>query len=267
MTTLVIVMTLFIVSCEQATVNDLVAPTEESPSELIEMEQLESRNGCQCSSPGNFGSNLINSENSVKVFVLSFWPDCSLCSGNNNNNLIRRYALLVRDVYKSNNLSKDDIIYAQSFDNLDYCGVRLVPGKEYLLNLSNLSSISAGSHWDPTEYVLDACDGHYDWQNWMSADIENYLGVPTSTCYNPFDFNVDTEQTSARVTWAAVPNAIKHKIKYKQVGGNWVLKNNIRNPQTNLPGLQSNKDYKYKVATKCPDGWTGFSPALSFRTD
>ena len=83
----------------------------------------------------------------------------------------------------------------------------------------------------------------------------------------PTGMYVDNITTSsAKLHWAADPDATKYKISFKQAGpGAWTNVNATSNFKT-LPGLLPNTTYQYKVKTVCGAAQSPFSPVNTFTT-
>ncbi len=85
-------------------------------------------------------------------------------------------------------------------------------------------------------------------------------------CETPSIFNVQVISASkVKISWNAVPDAIKYRIFYriKGSGNAWVKRSSSTNSKV-LTGLTTDVQYEYKVRTKCPEGWTSFSPLQLF---
>ncbi len=77
----------------------------------------------------------------------------------------------------------------------------------------------------------------------------------------------DTEYLTisrTKVTWEAMPQAIRYSIRYRKVGTTtWTTKYNSAAQKT-LTNLQSGATYEYKLRTKCPAGWTTWTGLATF---
>lgn len=127
---------------------------------------------CRCPA-SNFESRFRSSYNVVRAFVLSQWESCHLCpTQRQRKNVIRVYALYTYKTFKGP--YPGNIFYAQAFENVDYCGVKLNTGQTYMLNMDDPKSISSASHWTKGWYLLDACQLHYNW-NSLSIRQQQFL--------------------------------------------------------------------------------------------
>ncbi len=73
---------------------------------------------------------------------------------------------------------------------------------------------------------------------------------------------VNTKVT--KVTWEAMPQAIRYQIRYRVQGtGSWITKSSTAAQKT-LRNLQNGATYEYKIRTKCPSGWTGYTAIQTF---
>jgi hypothetical protein len=90
-------------------------------------------------------------------------------------------------------------------------------------------------------------------------------GGTSTTCGAPTTSSVEVQtETTAKVTWEAMPQATRYQIRYRtQGGGSWT--NRISTiAQRTLTGLQNGATYEYKIRTRCPSGWTSFSGMETF---
>ncbi len=73
------------------------------------------------------------------------------------------------------------------------------------------------------------------------------------------------DATTATLSWAGFANVTKYKIKYKAkvVGAVWT-EEIFTGTSKILSGLMSGTNYKYKLKTKCTNGWTNWSPKVDF---
>ncbi len=87
-------------------------------------------------------------------------------------------------------------------------------------------------------------------------------------CDRPLSSSVtNISPESVLVTWSTDPDDTKYKIKYKQKNtdeGWTTIFVNIN--QATLSGLEPNATYKYKLKSKCPDGWNNWSDSFEFTT-
>lgn len=120
--------------------------------------------GCRCPrAAADFNHQFRKAHKVTKAFVLSQFTTCHLCDGPSDRaNAVRVYALYTYKVFKGS--SPGAVFYAQAFENLNYCGVRLRTGQTYMLNLADPSRVSAASHWTRGYFVLEACQSHYNWR-------------------------------------------------------------------------------------------------------
>lgn len=121
------------------------------------------RGACRCYSR-NFKNAVQAAFVTVHVSVISRGEIYRL-SRTDRRLLIFRYRLKVIQNFGYRGPSNGRSFYAEAFDNVDFCGVRLITGRTYLLNLANPSRRSMGSHWPRGIYVMDACDMHYAWSS------------------------------------------------------------------------------------------------------
>lgn len=76
-----------------------------------------------------------------------------------------------------------------------------------------------------------------------------------------------TSSSSASLSWAATPGAVKYKVYYRPAGGGaWSIKNAVTN-SCNLTGLTHGAIYQYKVKAICAGGLSSpFSMTKTFTT-
>lgn len=125
---------------------------------------LRSGRGCRCPRSSNdFDRQYYKAYRVVKAYVLSNYVSCDLCSKPRDRKYaIRTYRLHTSQVFRGS--YPGGVFYAQALENLSFCGVRLRTGGTYMLNLSDPRRISAASHWKKGQYVLEACQSHYNWR-------------------------------------------------------------------------------------------------------
>lgn len=118
---------------------------------------------CYCK-PKGFMKRFNQASAVVKVRVLKITYNWKLTMNKTlKKNLILEYVLRTTAVYKGSTPKKGYTFKAQAFASGDFCGVRLIINKNYVLQLDSLQSISKASHWKRSSYVLMACQAHYDW--------------------------------------------------------------------------------------------------------
>ncbi|MDA8692742.1 fibronectin type III domain-containing protein [Saprospiraceae bacterium] len=84
------------------------------------------------------------------------------------------------------------------------------------------------------------------------------------TCDKPGFTEVENiNNTKTKVSWEAMPDAIRYNIRYRIVGGSWVSRNTTQTQRT-LSNLTAGATYQYRVRTKCASGWTGFTTTETF---
>lgn len=119
--------------------------------------------GCRCPPTSrDFKRQFVKAHVVVRAYVLSQFTSCHLCpKPSDRRNAIRVYALYTHKQFKGPRAGS--VFYAQAFDNIKFCGVRLLTGQTYMLNLADPKKISKASHWTPGWFVLQACQSHYAW--------------------------------------------------------------------------------------------------------
>lgn len=122
-------------------------------------------NNCRCPR-FNFASKFREAHSVVRAFVLSQYTSCHLCaSGLDKRNAVRIYRLYTYKKFKGKRPLEKYVFTAQSMDDVNYCGVRLVTSETYMLNLADKGRISQASHWTKGWYVLESCQAHMNWKN------------------------------------------------------------------------------------------------------
>ncbi len=98
---------------------------------------------------------------------------------------------------------------------------------------------------------------------WSATSI---FTTSSELCDYPLSASITSiTATSAAVSWTTLPDDIKYKIKYKVKNGDWI--EIILNPSNYaITALQANEEYRVKLKTKCPLGWTNWSPRYDFTT-
>lgn len=141
------------------------------------------------------------------------------------------------------------------------------------------------------DYVNDAC--MYMFSNGQSTRMENYINSsltglvnnasnvissggntgggndgdsdPTEECAKPSDSSASNiTETRATISWTDMPEAIKYRIKYKEVGTSGYTYRTTTNPTKTLTGLIPGATYQYNVRTQCPQGWTSYTTEYYF---
>ena len=86
-----------------------------------------------------------------------------------------------------------------------------------------------------------------------------------STCDKPgFSATEYLTASRTRVTWEAMPQAIRYHIRYRAQGTSaWTTKGTTQAAKT-LTGLQNGTTYEYRIRTRCASGWTGFTAIETF---
>jgi subtilisin family serine protease len=110
--------------------------------------------------------------------------------------------------------------------------------------------------------TLTVSDGNGE-SNQASVNIEVTASQP---CLSPTVF-VATPQsnTSALVTWDAMPAATLYQVRYKIKGTSTWISTGTSNLQRVLNNLTSNKYYQYKMRSKCADNsWSDFTEIKEF---
>lgn len=98
---------------------------------------------------------------------------------------------------------------------------------------------------------------------WSFNDSFTTLGT---VCNFPATTSINNlTATSATINWSTLPDDTKYKFRYKEFAQGWSDVYVNTNSYT-LMGLMPSTIHKYKVKSKCPDGWTNWSPKYSFTT-
>jgi len=88
-----------------------------------------------------------------------------------------------------------------------------------------------------------------------------------SVCTTPsFTSAVVLSSTSATITWEGHPDATNYQFRYREDGTTAWTSSFTTTPETTLTGLSANTTYDYRVRTRCPNGWTGFTTTEEFTT-
>ncbi len=100
---------------------------------------------------------------------------------------------------------------------------------------------------------------------WTNAGSVTTSGDDCDYPSSAWASNVKSEE--ADIFWTAESNAIKYKIKYKEkVQGSTWTEIYVNTTTRKITGLDPVKNYKYKVKSKCPLGWTNWGPKYEFTT-
>lgn len=89
-----------------------------------------------------------------------------------------------------------------------------------------------------------------------------------ASCMTPENSTVNAaSKSSVTIDWADIPQAIRYRVRFRIIGTtNWTAKNSTSSTKT-LVGLLSGETYEYQLRTRCPQGWTTFSPKQTFSVD
>ncbi len=100
---------------------------------------------------------------------------------------------------------------------------------------------------------------------WSSTSTFTTVG---DICDIPSTSNVtNTTTTSTVIYWSAYPDDIKYRVKYKSKDFVNAWTEVTLNPTSyTATGLMANTNYKYKLKTKCSNGWTNWSSNFTFST-
>ncbi len=126
-----------------------------------------------------------------------------------------------------------------------------------------------------SERFLNALNPNTTYQYSIKSVCENESSVWAITrnfttgndlCDFPYTSSVNANSpTTATISWESLAQNIKYKLKYKRKanGEQW----NEVQPGTSsksLTNLVASSNYKYKLKTKCPNGWTNWTPKYEF---
>ena len=106
------------------------------------------------------------------------------------------------------------------------------------------------------------------WTNWTSTSSFTTDMVQASTCGKPSAGTVQSiNPTKVKVTWDAVTNAIRYRIRFRAIGTSEWTVFSPANPSRFLSNLNPGTDYQYQLRTRCPSGWTGWTGMNTFTTE
>ncbi|MFK7935711.1 MAG: M43 family zinc metalloprotease [Saprospiraceae bacterium] len=85
-------------------------------------------------------------------------------------------------------------------------------------------------------------------------------------CTAPTSSQVEViNNTDVLISWNAIPDAIRYRIRFREVGTSQWLKKSTVNTQKRLNGLTSGATYEYQIRTRCSDNqWTPFNSKSTF---
>ena len=92
----------------------------------------------------------------------------------------------------------------------------------------------------------------------------NFFITGSTICDRPLSLGATVNSsTAATINWDTDSDDVKYKVKYKQAGSVWT-EVFVNQASLALTGLQTGAVYKYKLKTKCPDGWTNWGDKYDF---
>lgn len=128
-------------------------------------------NRCKCRAL-SFEQQFRNSYVVLKAKVIKFTDDQQHASkGKVLQYTIRNYILERMEVFKSVGKAPGRLFHAQAFIQSDLCGVKLQVGEQYLLNLSNPSTIYKASAWRSGAFVLSSCQQHQNYNSLSGGQL------------------------------------------------------------------------------------------------
>lgn len=97
-------------------------------------------------------------------------------------------------------------------------------------------------------------------------------GTNCEPCNEPTECTAPTSSQAAevnantvKITWDAIPDAIRYRIRYREVGTSTWLKKSTVNTQKRITGLNSGVTYEYQIRTRCSDNsWTPWGNTATF---
>ncbi len=91
---------------------------------------------------------------------------------------------------------------------------------------------------------------------------------PADRCTSPIPTNLEyfNNITRVRINWDLVPDADRYQIQYREEGfNNWTRVSTSRTRKT-LRNLFPSTNYEVRFRSRCPEGWTDYSPIYGFAT-
>ena len=91
---------------------------------------------------------------------------------------------------------------------------------------------------------------------------------PADRCTAPIPTNLEyfNNITRVRINWDLVPDADRYQIQYREEGfTNWSRVSTSRTRKT-LRNLFPSTNYEVRFRSRCPEGWTDYSPVYGFAT-
>ncbi len=206
----------------------------------------------------------------LKLFIV-FFSALNFLQANNllekcNSNLLCEATTNIEVLVISGNVVR---IAWDSLPNIDQYKVRFRPiGESWMeVKTKGAEGFRVLNALTPnTEYqygVKSICDT--ETSVWSATNTFTTLGT---YCDRPESSSiVSIRETGALITWPTDPDDTKYKIKYKRKGTNEAWTTIFANTnEVNLTGLQAETIYKYKLKSKCPDGWNNWSENFEFTT-
>lgn len=105
-------------------------------------------------------------------------------------------------------------------------------------------------------------------QNDEAGIYTNPISVKTLSCTIPTNINVSgIGSTSATVSWSTVCDVTKFTLQYRKIGASiWITVPHFTNPYLLLENLEASTTYEVRVKSKCPGGFSDYSPVQIFST-
>ncbi len=189
--------------------------------------------------------------------VLSDWSDLEITIQECQAPVANNIEVISGNVVK---ISWDDVACAEKY-RLRYRIPNVTSWQEVATNVNYrfLNELLPNTTY---QYQLKAkCD---DENSSIWAGNFNLFITGSTVCDRPISLGTTINSaTAATINWDTDPDDVKYKVKYKVAGGTWI-EVFVNQPLLVLTGLETGAVYKYKLKTKCPDGWTNWGDKYDF---
>ncbi len=134
-------------------------------------------------------------------------------------------------------------------------------------NLTNLTNNASNVISNPQggDNTGDTSDPEDTTDDTTDDNPEQDTDTDPAICEAPQSSSVTSQsETSVLIDWSDMPDVIRYRIRYRELGNRRWTAMNTTASQITLTGLQEGTQYQYQLRTRCVTGWTGFAGIETF---